>query len=244
MKTNKVKISLIILLSLIVVLCGAFYIYTLDHNIANSDVYKMEGYDAAKTDGKMITIMPGKNVITSENTGIIFYPGGKVDALAYAPLMLKFAEKGIMCVLIDMPMNLAVFDVNAAEDVIEKYPDIEHWYLMGHSLGGSMASQFVEDHYDNLAGLIILGAYPLNDADVDTIIIYGSEDIGLDREKLIGVPNQFEIQGGNHSYFGNYNENERNPTRDGRTLLTQDEQQNETVALVISFVKGELDLER
>jgi len=115
--------------------------------------------------------------------------------------MLRLAEQGIMCVLIDMPMNLAIFDVNAANDVYDKYPDIDNWYLMGHSLGGVMASKYAEKNHNELSGLILLGVYPLNDADVDTILVYGSEDIGLDREKLIDIPNQFEIEGGNHSYF-------------------------------------------
>lgn len=235
MKNKKLKIVLIMILSLIVLVCTAFYIYTLDYNIANNNVYNMDGFDDAITDGNLTIFMPSKETEAIENTGMIFYPGGKVDSLAYAPLMLKLADEGIMCVLIDMPMNLAIFDVDAADKVYEKYPEIENWYLMGHSLGGVMASQYAEDNYDKLSGLILLGAYPLNDAPVDTITLYGSEDIGLNREKLIGVANQYEIEGGNHSYFGNYDENERNPKRDGETVITQDEQQDKTVKIVIEY---------
>ena len=46
--------------------------------------------------------------------GLIFYPGGKVQYEAYAPLMEALAEKGILCVLLHMPANLAVLDMNAA----------------------------------------------------------------------------------------------------------------------------------
>ena len=243
MKNKKLKVILIILFSILLLVCGGFYIYTLDYNIANADVYDRVGFSEAKTIGNMTIFMPPSDVEIIEGAGLIFYPGGKVDALAYAPLMLKLAEHGTMGVLIDMPLNLAVFDIKAANDVYDLYPQIEKWYLMGHSLGGSMASQYAEENYDQLAGLIILGAYPLNDAAVDTIIIYGSEDIGLERDKLIGVPNQFEIAGANHSYFGNYNENERNPTRDGQATLSQDQQQDETVRIVTSFIKGELIIE-
>lgn len=244
MKKNKtLKIILIVIVSLIVIACAAFYIYTLDYNIANTEVYNMDGFSEATSDGNLTLFMPPEDTDIIQDAGVIFYPGGKVDATAYAPLMLKIADEGIMCVLIDMPMNLAIFDVNAAEKVYEKYPEINNWYLMGHSLGGVMVSNYAQGNYNQLAGLIILGAYPINDADVDTIIIYGSEDIGLDREKLIGIPNQFEIEGGNHSYFGNYDENESNPTRDGETTITQDEQQDETAQIVAAFIKGELDIE-
>lgn len=235
MKNKKLKIVLIVVLSLIVLVCAAFYIYTLDYNIANNDVYQMDRFENRITDGNLTIFMPSDKSETIENTAIIFYPGGKVDSLAYAPLMLKLADEGIMCVLIDMPMNLAIFDVNAADKVYEKYPEIENWYLVGHSLGGAMSSQYAKDNYDKLAGLVLLGAYPLNDVAVDTVTIYGSEDAGLDREKLIGVPNQFEIAGGNHSYFGNYNENERDAKRDGDTEITQDEQQDETVKIILEF---------
>lgn len=36
-------------------------------------------------------------------TGLIFYPGGKVERTAYAPLMRACAERGILCVLLKMP---------------------------------------------------------------------------------------------------------------------------------------------
>lgn len=46
--------------------------------------------------------------------GFIFYPGGKVEYTAYSPLMLALAEQNILCVLLEMPFNLAVLDSSAA----------------------------------------------------------------------------------------------------------------------------------
>jgi hypothetical protein len=40
--------------------------------------------------------------------GLIFYPGGKVEYSAYVPLMQACSENGILCVLVEMPFNLAV----------------------------------------------------------------------------------------------------------------------------------------
>ena len=51
--------------------------------------------------------------------GFIFYPGGKVEYTAYIPLMHALSEQCILCVLIEMPFNLAVFDVNAADGIQE-----------------------------------------------------------------------------------------------------------------------------
>ncbi len=42
--------------------------------------------------------------------GFIFYPGGKVEHTAYAPLLHACAERQILCVLIRMPYNLAVLN--------------------------------------------------------------------------------------------------------------------------------------
>ena len=39
--------------------------------------------------------------------GLIFYPGGKVEYTAYAPLMRALAEEGVLCVITKMPLNLS-----------------------------------------------------------------------------------------------------------------------------------------
>ncbi len=78
--------------------------------------------------------------------GLIFYPGGKVEYTAYQPLMAACAERDILCVLVEMPFNLAVFDINAADGIQEQYPEVGHWYIGGHSLGGSMAASYLSKH--------------------------------------------------------------------------------------------------
>lgn len=42
-----------------------------------------------------------------------------------------------------MPFKMAIFNKNAANKIIENYPNIKHWYLCGHSMGGAMASSYV-----------------------------------------------------------------------------------------------------
>lgn len=42
---------------------------------------------------------------------------------------------------VEMPFRLAVLDMDAAKGIQEHYPEIESWYIGGHSLGGSMAAK-------------------------------------------------------------------------------------------------------
>ena len=44
------------------------------------------------------------------DTGFIIYPGGRVDPRAYAPMARQVAEQGYLVIIVDMPLNLAVFN--------------------------------------------------------------------------------------------------------------------------------------
>lgn len=178
----------------------------------------------------------------SSKNGLIFYQGGKVEAEAYAPLMQELAEKGIASYLVDMPFNLAVFDINAADVVISENPDVKNWYLAGHSLGGAMASSYAEKNADWLAGLILLAAYSavdLTDTNLETLIIYGTADEVLNKEKYeenrFFVPNMEELvlEGGNHAQFGDYGEQ----AGDGTATMSASEQLKQTVEAIINFTQ-------
>ena len=118
--------------------------------------------------------------------GLIFYPGGKVEFGAYAPLMKACAERGILCVLLHMPGDLAVLDYNAADGVAAEYPEIERWYVGGHSLGGSIAATYAKKHAHALTGLVMLAAYSTDDltgTELQVLSVYGTEDGVLNRER-------------------------------------------------------------
>lgn len=166
----------------------------------------------------------------ASDTGFIFYPGGKVEYTAYEPLMEACASEGIFCVLLEMPFNLAVLDMDAAEGIQELYPEIEHWYIGGHSLGGSMAASYLEKHQEEYEGLVLLGAYStadLSESELDVLSVYGSEDGVMNREKyekyLGNLPDDFTelvIDGGCHAGFGMYGAQEG----DGVPSITSEEQ--------------------
>lgn len=175
--------------------------------------------------------------------GLIFYPGGKVEHIAYIPLMQACADRGILCVLVEMPFNLAVFDVNAADGIIQQYPEIDDWYIGGHSLGGSMAASYLSDKSDDYKGLVLLGSYSatdISDTGLKVLSVYGSEDTVLNTDKYKGnksnLPNDFNevlIDGGCHAYFGMYG----NQDGDGTPSITNEEQINITADAIESFVE-------
>ncbi len=179
----------------------------------------------------------------SAQTGLIFYPGGKVEHTAYAPLMESLAAKGVLCVLLEMPFRLAVLDVDAADGVQEKFPQVEHWYIGGHSLGGSMAASYLEKHAEEFDGLVLLGAYSTADLSqntLDVLSLYGSEDGVMNREKYAdcvkNLPAGFTeviLAGGNHAQFGVYGAQDG----DGVAKMTNKDQITATAQEITKFVK-------
>ena len=95
-----------------------------------------------------------------------------------------------------------------------------------------MASNYAEKNYDKLDGMILLAAYPLNDADVSSLTLYGSQDNILDKSKLIAAKYKMIMIGANHAYFGNYGDQEG----DGEALITREEQQELAVKLITKFI--------
>lgn len=225
---NRYKI-LIIAFAFLILIGGAFTIYVSDYYPVVIDNDTMPQTSSYETEGNLTLFSAG----TPGNTGLIFYPGGKVDEKAYFPLMKKLSQSGITCVLVKMPFHLAVLDASAADQVYDKLPEIEHWYIGGHSLGGSMASSYAASNQDKIEGLILLGAYIYGDVSPNqALTIYGSNDLVLDRSKITYTENIVVIEGGDHAYFGNYGEQDG----DGTASITRDEQQKQTVDAVISFI--------
>lgn len=97
------------------------------------------------------------------HVGLIFYPGGKVESRAYAPLMEQLAERGITCFLLEMPHHLAILDVDRAQSIRTQYPEIGKWLLAGHSMGGMTAAMDLAENTSDYAGLILLAAYSTAD---------------------------------------------------------------------------------
>ncbi len=227
------KKILIGLLAFIILLSLGAVIYINDYYQASDYVHTLMEENSSRIlkQGQYTSIQPKE--VFDEPVGMIFYPGGKVEAIAYMPLLMQLADQGIRPVLVEMPGNLAVLDINAADEVFDIYQEIEHWYIAGHSLGGAMASQYMEKNYDKVEGLILLGAYPVNNAPVDTLVIYGTHDLLLDLEQVAKADQIYEIKEGNHAYFGDYGEQEG----DGKARISREQQQEEAVNRIMEFIK-------
>ena len=176
--------------------------------------------------------------------GLIFYPGGKVEYTAYAPLLRMLAEEGILCVALEMPLNLAVLDMNAADGVPERFAEVDDWYIGGHSLGGSMAASHAAENTGTYEGLILLASYStadLRESGLDVLSIYGSEDgvlnMGKYAEYAVNLPVdtvEYLIDGGNHAQFGSYGHQEG----DGAAGITAEVQTALSAAEIVDFVLG------
>jgi hypothetical protein len=196
--------------------------------------------------GRWITFQPTDNPPT---TGFIFYPGARVDPRAYAPAANMIAARGYLVVIVPMPLNLAVFNPNAAADVIAAYPGIQFWAIGGHSLGGAMAANFVYTHPDKAAGLILWASYPASDNDLSKyrirVVSISATLDGLSTPEKIGASKPIlpantiwvVINGGDHAGFGWYGPQ----SGDNPAAISREDQQAQivraTLALLAAFSK-------
>ena len=206
-------------------------IYVLDYYPAVDVAMESEGARVYQTDYGWRFDGP------SEDAALIFYPGAKVEATAYVPLMQKMAAAGLDACLVKMPLRLAIFDIGAADRVMAAH-DYPHWFIGGHSLGGAMAAEYAAKCPDRLDGLILLAAYPAKPLPdhLKTVTIYGSEDGVLNMKKVAEgakyMPEnhmEFVIQGGNHAQFGDYGEQKG----DEKAAISAQEQQHQAEELIL-----------
>lgn len=205
------------------------------------------------------TIESGENVVVHNNgglvfspsipissTGIILYPGGRVDYRSYAPLARSIAEQGYLVIIPKMVLNLAVFSSNAAEKYISGFPQIDHWIIGGHSLGGAMAASYAYQNPEIIDGLILISAYTteasdLSESELPVLSISGSQDGLSTPEKVKSYKNLLPpnanfvfIEGGNHAQMGSYG----SQSGDGIASISQIDQQKIVADQIIQFIKS------
>lgn len=228
-KRLKIWIALAAVALALLISLGAAALYVSDYYCADTVAIQafapMQEVRIEQLDDGALAFVPEQ-----PTAGLIFYPGGKVEYTAYQPLMAACAQRGILCVLLPMPFNLAVLDVNAADGIAKQFPQTEQWYVGGHSLGGSMAASYLAKHANEYAGLLLLGSYStadLSTTDLSVLSLYGSEDAVMNREKygdckqnLPAELTELEIAGGCHAYFGMYGAQ----AGDGTPTISNEEQ--------------------
>jgi hypothetical protein len=192
--------------------------------------------------GRWLVFQPAQGTPTR---GLILYPGGHVDARAYAPAAHQIAGNGFLVVIVPMPLNLAVLGINEGGEVMAAYPAINQWVIAGHSLGGSMAANYADSHPGALAGIVLWASYPakgddLSDQAIEALSIYGTQD-GLATQDDIQASQPLlpqdtiwlPIEGGNHGQFGWYGPQ----SGDNQPTISREDQQEKVVRATLDFLK-------
>ena len=241
---RKIKKGLLIAFAVFLVIAVVFGLYAGDYYHAELEAIQELSLEVEYE--RMERLEDGSLVFcpAEYDSAVIFYPGGKVEALAYIPLMEHCAREGVLAVLMPMPFNLAVLAKDAAASIPEQFPEVEHWYMAGHSLGGSMAASFAAENTAWVEGVILLAAYSTEPLEIPVLSIRGSEDGVLNMEKYekyrTNLPADFEehiLEGGNHAGFGFYGPQEG----DGTAAISSREQIAGTAERIGAFVRSAHD---
>jgi hypothetical protein len=183
-----------------------------------------------------------KNNENSE-IGYIYYPGAYIDSQSYAYFAQQLSLKsGNPVFILKFELGLAIINSNKSQVVINTYPNIKNWILIGHSLGGTAAAEFIyNNNNNNIIGLILLASYPSKNiskiTNIKVFSIIGNKDCILNKSKyddaklLLPTDTNYRvIKGGNHCQFGNYG------FQSGDCIASIDyiKQQSESIELILS----------
>jgi hypothetical protein len=193
--------------------------------------------------GRWLVFRPaGKPV----DTGLVIYPGARVDPRAYAPAAQAIAAQGYVVLIVPMPLYLAVLAPDAAAEVWPAYPEVRRWAIAGHSLGGAMAARFAYTHPGAVKGLALWAAYPAADnslaaSGLMVVSIYGSRDglattekIDASRGLLPADTRWVRVEGGNHAQFGWYGPQDGDNAAD----ITREAQQSQVIAATLDLLRS------
>jgi hypothetical protein len=230
------KAALSVLLSFLLIVLACFGYFSVNYHADETAKHALSDdgtVTAMKENGVYFFDGPG------EDRALIFYPGAKVEAKAYAPLMREISRFGIDCFLVEMPLNFALLGIDRADEIISRY-HYEDWILSGHSLGGVAASDYASKHPEEVDEIILLASYPNSPLSENQrlLLIYGSEDGCLEKEQYENSRNNWPadseeiiLEGGNHAQFGSYGKQKG----DGEATVSPKRQIADTVEMILIF---------
>ena len=187
----------------------------------------------------------------ASDVGLVFFPGGLVDPVAYAPMLLDVAIAGHPAVLVQVPRR-GIFGgaegaepLNRAVNATLQVSGVRRWVVAGHSRGGEIASRLAQTQAPSLAGLVLVGTSHPRDISLAHLRmpvtrVYGTRDTVADVEKLEATkPNlpphteHVRIDGGNHSQFGSYGFQ----PGDWPATISREEQHRQTLAAILDMLQ-------
>lgn len=176
----------------------------------------------------------------SDDKGIVFIPGAKVDPYAYLATFRQVVASGTTVVITKPTLNLAFFDTRPLSTFEAHAPKIRTWAVGGHSLGGVRACQLAKD----ADGLLLLGSYCANDISrsyIQVLSVSGSRDglstpakVQAARHLLPSNATTVEVQGANHADFGAYGDQPGDRT----ATISRDEARAQISAAVARWVRA------
>ena len=224
----------------LIVAMAAFFIYAGQYDAAGPEAA------AALISGDGVTVTPTSYGWhfdgPADDRALIFYPGAKVAAEAYAPFLRRLAASGLDACLVRMPFRLALFGKDRAAAVMGRH-DYPRWVVGGHSLGGAMAALYAAEHPEDLRGLVLCAAYPTKPLpeNLTVVTLYGSNDGVLNRQRLEEDRKYLPpgsvthvIEGGNHAGFGDYGPQKG----DGPAAIDASAQQAEAARVILEALAG------
>lgn len=194
-------------------------------------------------------------VATPGTTSLLFFPGGMVDPVAYAPLLRDVAARGHRAMLVALPRRGAfggaedpALLAHARELIVEAGG---RWVVAGHSKGGKVAALFTHAHPDHTAALVLIGtSHPrdidLSDASFPVVQVLGDRDpiasierADRNRHNLPLATSRIVVEGGNHSQFGEYGFQ----PGDRFAAVSRERQREETLVALLSALSREQQVE-
>ncbi len=228
-KSLKKVVIIILIVLLLLGIISLIYLSTGHYQAQDRAIYILDNADNLQITENLFILSPEEE----SDTAIIFYPGAKVEASAYLPLLEKITKQiGVVSILVEMPFNMAIFDTNAATKIIENMVEIENFYIAGHSLGSSMASTYAQENSEFISGLIVMGGFVYGDYPPEnSLTIYGTFNSEIENH-IDYSENIVVIEGGNHAQFGDYGKQDGDPD----ATITAEEQENITVQAIKEFI--------
>ncbi len=223
--------------------------------LANS--YRTRGVpDGTLRSSPTVSVAEGATVLeflpTSSDSkpALIFICGSGVSAHAYAPLLRPIAEAGYTGFVVKLPYRFAPLashkqaSVKRVLEILAAHPEISHWVVSGHSLGGALACRVAQSDSRAFSAMVLVGTTHPKQDDLSSLAmpvtkIYASNDgvappdRTLSNKRLLPQDTRWvEIKGGNHSQFGYYG----HQLFDGRATISRETQQAATRAVLLEML--------
>lgn len=181
--------------------------------------------------------------------GLVFQPGAKVEARAYAAVLRPLAEAGVLVVVPQQPAGIAFLAMGALEAARSAHPEITRWVVGGHSLGGTVAAMDAEAHDTDaeapVVGLLLWASYPASDLSdsltAQVLSVSASEDglatpetIEASRSDLPPGTTFTVVEGASHASFGDYGPQ----PGDGTPTIEADDARAQISAASLAFLSA------